>query len=699
MKTKIFILIFVFMASISLYAQSGTCGPNLTWTLQNGVLTISGSGNMNDYSWNGAPWYSYRESISSVIIGNSVTSIGRSAFYDCSGLTSITIPNSVTSIGSEAFYDCSGLTSITIPNSVINIGEGAFRDCSALTSVTIPNSVTSIGNYAFLGCSALTSVTIPNSVTSIGEDAFYRCSALTSPVYNAHVFARLPTSYSGAYTIPNGIVSISGGAFSDCSGLTSVTIGNSVTSIGNYAFYGCSGLTFVTIPNSVTSIGNYTFSGCSTLTSVTIPNSVTSIGYDAFDGCSGLTSVTIPNSVISIGNEAFGGCSGLTSVTIPNSVISIGNEAFRGCSSLTSVTINSNDIVGKAYSSSKNLKSIFGSQVTEYIIGNSVISIGDYAFRGCSGLTSVTIGNSVTSIGDYAFYGCSGLTSITIPDSVISIGDYAFYGCSGLTSVTIPNSVTSIGNYAFSGCSGLTSFTCYAVNRPDVGSSSFSGFPSICTLYVLNEVLDYYAWGWDSYFSNIRPITTSVTIGSTGWASFSHEYPLDFTDANCPDGLTAYQVQATNISSADNTIAPSTINTTVAANTGLLLNGEEGTYDIIVASSGSDLSSTNKLVAVTEDGTIVNNQDYYVLMNDNGTAVFAHTGEHAATLNKGKAYLDLSGIALAPGLLRIVEEESGVTDIHAYEEGKEAIRKFVDNGRLYILCDGITYDALGRRVR
>jgi hypothetical protein len=245
----------------------------------------------------------------------------------------------------------------------------------------------------------------------------------------------------------------------------------------------------------------------------------------------------------------------------------------------------------------------------------------------------------------------------------------------------------------------LTSFTCYAVNNPDVGSSSFSGFPSICTLYVLNEVLDYYAWGWDSYFSNIRPITTSVTIGSTGWASFSHEYPLDFTDANCPDGLTAYQVQATNISSADNTIAPSTINTTVAANTGLLLNGEEGTYDIIVASSGSDLSSTNKLVAVTEDGTIVNNPDYYVLMNDNGTAVFAHTGEHAATLNKGKAYLDLSGIALAPGLLRIVEEESGVTDIHAYEEDKEAIRKFVDNGRLYILCDGIIYDALGRRVR
>ncbi len=233
-------------------------------------------------------------SLTSVTIPNSVTSIGNSAFDGCSGLTSVTIPNSVTSIGDYAFYDCSSLTSVTIGNSVTSIGRSAFSDCSSLTSVTIPSSVTSIGGSAFSGCSSLTSVTIPSSVTSIGDLAFNSCSSLTSPVYNAHVFAFMPESYSGAYSIPDGIEAIVGGAFSDCTGLTSVTIPNSVTSIGNWAFAGCSSLTSVTIPNSVTSIGNWAFAGCSSLTSVTIPSSVTSIGISAFSGCSGLTAIYVP---------------------------------------------------------------------------------------------------------------------------------------------------------------------------------------------------------------------------------------------------------------------------------------------------------------------------------------------------------------------------------------------------------------------
>ena len=218
-----------------------------------------------------------------------VTSIGGSAFYDCSGLTSITIPNSVTSIGNGAFAGCSGLTSVTIGNSVTSIGHNAFNSCSGLTSVIIPNSVTSIGGGAFAYFSGLTSVTIPNCVTSISYSAFRNCSGLTS------------------VTIPNSVTSIESYAFRDCSGLTSVTIGNSVTSIGDVAFYGCSGLTSVTIPNSVTSIGEWAFSGCFSLTSVTIPNSVTSIGNYAFSDCSKLTSVTIGNSVTSIGQRAFDG--------------------------------------------------------------------------------------------------------------------------------------------------------------------------------------------------------------------------------------------------------------------------------------------------------------------------------------------------------------------------------------------------------
>ncbi|MEE1253547.1 MAG: leucine-rich repeat domain-containing protein [Paludibacteraceae bacterium] len=209
---------------------TGTCGGNLTWTLVGSVLTISGTGAMADYYSYDSPWYEYRSSIQSVIIGDGVTSIGDRAFWGCSSLTSINvdannskyssvdgvlfnkdkttlvaypggkqgayaIPNSVTRIGYEAFYGCSSLTSVTIPNSVTSIGHRVFDGCTGLTSVTIPNSVTSIDDYTFSGCSGLTSVTIPNSVTSIGGSAFSRCSGLTSVTIEAETPPTL--SYKG----------------------------------------------------------------------------------------------------------------------------------------------------------------------------------------------------------------------------------------------------------------------------------------------------------------------------------------------------------------------------------------------------------------------------------------------------------------------------------------------------------------------
>ncbi len=297
----------------------------------------------------------------------SVTSIGLSAFYGCSGLTSITIPNSVTSIGNKAFWSCFGLTSITIPNSVTSFGSDAFYGCSGLTSITIPNSVTSIGYRAFQDCSGLTSIVVESTNTVF--DSRNDCNAIIETATNTLVAGCKNT------TIPSSVASIGIYAFAGCSGLTSITIPNSVTSIGYYAFKDCSGLTSIFIPNGVYSIGNNAFYGCSGLTSITIPNSVTSIGGFTFHGCSGLTSIIIPNSVTSIGDHAFYGCSGLTSIIIPNSVTRIEDSAFSRCSSLTSVTISESvTSIGKEIFQSCKLRNLLVKCVAPPSIGTDAFS-------------------------------------------------------------------------------------------------------------------------------------------------------------------------------------------------------------------------------------------------------------------------------------------------------------------------------------
>ena len=288
---------------------SGTCGDNLTWTLDDeGTLTISGAGSMTGYVWGTAPWDDSRASIQRVVMEDGVTTVGQAAFYGSNGLTSVTIPDSVTSIGDYAFYGCSSLTSITIPDSVTSIGYYAFYGCSSLTSITIPDSVTSIGNTAFSGCN-LQSITVAEG----------------NPNYSAEgavLFNKNRTTLCGYFAGSN---------------QTEYQIPDSVTTIGDFAFYGRSSLTSVTIPEGVMYISSSAFSGCSGLTSVTIPAGVTRIGSSAFSGCSSLTSITIPAGVTHIGSSAFSGCSSLTSVAIPVGVKYIESYAFRGCSSLADV--------------------------------------------------------------------------------------------------------------------------------------------------------------------------------------------------------------------------------------------------------------------------------------------------------------------------------------------------------------------------
>ena len=256
-------------------------------------------------------------------------------------LTSIKLPNSVTYIG-RAFSGCSGLTSVTIGNSVTSIGGYAFYGCSGLTSITIPSSVTSIGSNAFSGCSSLNAVRISDLAAWCNID--FLCDEgkydyLSNPlVYANHLY--LNDSKVEELVIPDGVTEIKSGAFSMGKDITSLKIPNSVTSIGDNCFQYCN-LSSLEIPNSVTYVGWGSFKVNQNMKSVVIPNSVTFIGGWAFCSCNALTSVTIPNSVTEIFEYTFEGCTGLNSAIIPSTVTSIGDNAFQNCNSLKYICLSS----------------------------------------------------------------------------------------------------------------------------------------------------------------------------------------------------------------------------------------------------------------------------------------------------------------------------------------------------------------------
>ena len=312
-------------------------------------------------------------------------------------------------------------------------------------------------------------VTITDGVTAIGEEAFSWCSRLTNIV------------------IPESVTAIGGSAFSGCRSLTSIVIPESVTAIGGSAFYGCSSLTSIVIPDSVTAIGDWAFYGCSSLTSIVIPDSVTAIGGSAFEDCGSLTSIVIPDGVTAIGSSAFKGCKSLKSIVIPGSVTAIGDDAFEDCRSDLEIHVSSLEHYMRLKITDPHQLFVHDILITDITNLEGVTAIGDYAFYGCSSLTSIVIPDSVTAIGDYAFLGCDSLKSIVIPDSVTSIGKSAFDGCSSLTSIVIPDSVTAISDWVFSSCWSLTSIVI-----PDsvtaIGSDAFCDCRSLMSIVIPDSV-------------------------------------------------------------------------------------------------------------------------------------------------------------------------------------------------------------------
>ena len=482
---------------------NGSCGENATWSFKGGVLTISGSGAMTNFTSSAsAPWYNIRHSINQIVISEDITSIGAYAFQNCIAINSIDIPDAVTSIGTYAFHGCTNLDNIVIPEGVTAINPSTFQSCSSLTNIDIPDAVTSIGAYAFYGCTNLNNVVIPEGVTAINTSTFQNCSSLTNidipeSVTSIGTYAlsgcknltevKLPDNLRsigsdafsfctslesidipesvtviGSYAfdgctklnnviIPAGVTSISGYAFRNCTSLSNIDIPDTVTSIGTYAFYRCTSLSDIDIPDAVTSIGSYAFSGCASLSDIDIPDTVTSIGSSAFSGCTNLDNVVIPDGVTAIKSGTFSGCTSLTNIDIPEGITIIDSSAFQGCTSLESIDIP--DSV-KTINSSAFYNC---TKLDDVVIPDGVSTVSNNAFYNCTSLSNIDLPDSITTIGSSAFYNCSSLESIDIPEGVTYISNNAFYNCSSLESIDIPEGVTSIGSSAFYNCSKLES--------------------------------------------------------------------------------------------------------------------------------------------------------------------------------------------------------------------------------------------------
>ena len=386
----VLILSVIPMSALTANAEtySGKCGENLTWSLdtETGVLDITGTGDMNDYYYDSkAPWYSYRDSIETVNIADTVTSIGHIAFYECSSLTEITIPDSVTSIGRDAFYGCSNLK--TVNNySVLPIVKGSSAIGYAgyyadTVNWYVDNVFGTCGDNLTWSLDFETGVL---NITGTGEMRFddylfYGSEIVPSPPWDIY------------YQI-----------------IKTVNIAEGVTNIENGAFIGNS-LTEITIPNSVTQIGIYAFDSCKILKIYNYSNLKITKGSTA-NGYIGYNADFICNCIGSLGTnieysfEPTTGALKITGTGMMNNYLSVTDTPWYGCRT----------------------------DIKKIEISDGIINIGDYAFADCTDLTSVTFGKDVSSIGRYTFYNCSSLTEITIPDSVESIETNAFLGCTNL---------------------------------------------------------------------------------------------------------------------------------------------------------------------------------------------------------------------------------------------------------------------------
>lgn len=486
-------------------AESVFCGDNATYIFEDGVLTVSGTGDMDDFvSPNNVPWHEQRDLIKSVVIAEGITTIGSYAFYNCTALETITLPESIAVIGRDSFSGCEAiqavyLTDLTawcavsfydVSSNPLYYAEALYLNDDIVEDLYIPDVVKSVGALAFYNLDCITSVTFADSVTQIGDFSFYGCDNL---------------SY---INFGNSVEQIGAFAFSECDSVKEISIPDTVTEIGQSAFYHCGLLKRVVAGNGVQSIGDTAFERCASLSDVTLGENVQTIGAFAFCNCDALQNIIIPESVVEIGSSAFRFCDAIERIDIPASVTEIGNEAFAACKGLQAIKVHSENAVycsenGVLFNKDKTklIKCPSSKAGENYEIPETVVAIEISAFSGCDALETIVIPDSVTQICSFAFEFCTSLTDVALGKNVKSIGPFVFMGCNGLTGITVdednfyycsvqgvlfdkkksellkypasktdaefelPATVTEIAEDAFSGCDGLEVLYCKATGE------------------------------------------------------------------------------------------------------------------------------------------------------------------------------------------------------------------------------------------
>lgn len=469
------------------------------------------------------PVYDSRENCNAIILteynmlkqgcGNSfipdgVKSLDFGAFSGCTNLTSITIPNSVIEIDDWVFAG-SGLTSITIPNSVKGIGVYAFAYCSDLTSITLPNKIKEIKSHMFEDCSSLLSITIPEGVTYIGEQSFKKCSSLAS------------------IDIPASVTSIWSEAFDGCSSLTSIDIPSSVTSIGRGAFHGCSSLSYIKIPDGITTIEYDTFGYCSSLKSIVFSKSLTEINRAFGYQTTGLISIFCKSNIPPvmcdyIHEEILKSCTIYVPVGCVDAYKS--DEFWGNFAKIVGVNYEvSFNIISDMENTVEVTRNETGEYAGDIVIPNQIVyndktytvtTVASDAFSGCPNITTVTIGSTKTTNESNVTNNPSAARTRAEGTAGITVGERAFKNCSGLTALILGENVNSIGNEAFAGCTSLTNVTCESA-KPAVASDNIFDkvIYSNATLTVPEAFSTVYqATNPWSLFANVKTDISSVLL-------------------------------------------------------------------------------------------------------------------------------------------------------------------------------------------